>query len=50
MYTSDGLLLADSVEKVALAAARRSDVPALEVAARHFKLPFGISLSVLAQV
>jgi len=43
-------LLADSVEKVALAAARRSDVPAVEVAASHFKLPFGVSLSVLAQV
>lgn len=41
---------ADSVEKVGLAAARRSDVPAVEVAASHFKLPFGVSLSVLAQV
>ncbi|WP_235600304.1 hypothetical protein, partial [Pseudomonas aeruginosa] len=39
---------ADSVEKVGLAAARRSDVPAVEVAASHFKLPFGVSLSVLA--
>ncbi|MCM8658224.1 hypothetical protein NLB28_16315 [Pseudomonas aeruginosa] len=44
------LLLADSVEKVALAAASRSDVPAVEVAASHFKLPSGVSLSVLAQV
>jgi len=43
-------LLADSVEKVALAAASRSDVPAVEVAASHFKLPSGVSLSVLAQV
>jgi len=46
----DWQLLADSVEKVGLAAARRSDVPAVEVAASHFKLPFGVSLSVLAQV
>nr|AVE22072.1 BsuBI-PstI family restriction endonuclease (PF06616) [Pseudomonas aeruginosa] len=43
-------LMADSVEKVALAAASRSDVPAVEVAASHFKLPSGVSLSVLAQV
>ncbi|QLF40653.1 hypothetical protein [Pseudomonas aeruginosa] len=42
--------LADSVEKVALAAACRSGVPAVEVAASHFKLPSGVSLSVLAQV
>jgi hypothetical protein len=42
--------MTDSVEKVGLAAARRSDVPAVEVAASHFKLPFGVSLSVLAQV
>jgi hypothetical protein len=41
---------ADSVEKVGLAAARRSDVPAVEVAASHFRLPFGVSLSVLAQI
>ncbi|QQW13834.1 hypothetical protein HUS13_04255 [Pseudomonas aeruginosa] len=41
---------ADSVEKVALAAACRSGVPAVEVAASHFKLPSGVSLSVLAQV
>jgi len=47
---NDGLLPADSVEKVALAAASRSDVPAVEVAASHFKLPSGVSLSVLAQV
>lgn len=47
---AEGLLAADSVEKVSLAAARRSDVPAVEVAASHFKLPFGVSLSVLAQV
>ena len=46
----EGLYTADSVEKVGLAAARRSDVPAVEVAASHFKLPFGVSLSVLAQV
>ncbi|MFK1383911.1 hypothetical protein ACIUX2_29490, partial [Pseudomonas aeruginosa] len=38
-------LLVDSVEKVALAAASRSDVPAVEVAASHFKLPSGVSLS-----
>ncbi|WP_278959681.1 hypothetical protein [Aquipseudomonas alcaligenes] len=44
------LLLADSVEKVVSAAASRSGVPAVEVAASHFKLPFGVSLSVLAQV
>ena len=43
-------VVADSVEKVALAAACRSGVPAVEVAASHFKLPFGVSLSVLAQV
>jgi len=43
-------LLADSVEKVGLAAARRSDVPAVEMAASHFKLPSGVSLSVLAPV
>ena len=36
-------LLADSVEKVGLAAARRSDLPAVEVAASHFRLPFGVS-------
>jgi hypothetical protein len=42
--------MTDSVEKVALAAASRSDVPAVEVAASHFKLPSGVSLSVLAQV
>ncbi|MDV7900365.1 hypothetical protein R4J99_32980, partial [Pseudomonas aeruginosa] len=47
---SKRLLLADSVEKVASAAACRSSVPAVEVAASHFKLPFGVSLSVLAQV
>ncbi|WP_222105518.1 hypothetical protein, partial [Stutzerimonas stutzeri] len=47
---NDRPLLADSVEKVALAAASRSDVPAVEVAASHFKLPSGVSLSVLAQV
>ena len=43
-------LPADSVEKVASAAACGSSVPAVEVAASHFKLPFGVSLSVLAQV
>jgi hypothetical protein len=41
---------ADSVEKVGSAATSRSGVPAVEVAASHFKLPFGVSLSVLAQV
>jgi len=46
---SERLLLADSVEKVGLAAACRSGVPAVEVAASHFRLPFGVSLSVLAQ-
>lgn len=40
----------DSVEKVGSAAASRPGVPAVEVAASHFKLPFGVSLSVLAQV
>ncbi|WP_166737197.1 hypothetical protein [Pseudomonas aeruginosa] len=40
---------ADSVEKVGLAAACRSGVPAVEVTASHFRLPFGVSLSVLAQ-
>jgi hypothetical protein len=44
------LLLADSVEKVGSAAAGRSDVPAVKVAASHFELPFGVSLSFLAQV
>lgn len=43
------LLLADSVEKVASAAASRSGVPDVEVAESHFELPFGVSLSVLAQ-
>jgi len=43
-------LPADSVEKVGSAAAGRSDVPAVEVAGSHFKLPFGVSLSFLAQV
>ncbi|WP_432422033.1 HTH domain-containing protein [Pseudomonas aeruginosa] len=47
---SERLLPEDSVEKVALAAACRSGVPAVEVAASHFKLPSGVSLSVLAQV
>ncbi|KAA5592433.1 hypothetical protein F3H14_08255 [Pseudomonas aeruginosa] len=42
-------LMADSVEKVGLAAACRSGVPAVEVTASHFRLPFGVSLSVLAQ-
>ena len=46
----DRPLPADSVEKVASAAANRSGVPAAEVAASHFKLPFGVSLSVPAQV
>ncbi|BGE67101.1 hypothetical protein CRPA25_33580 [Pseudomonas aeruginosa] len=41
---------ADSVEKVGSVAAGRSNVPAVEVAASHFRLPFGVSLSVLAQV
>lgn len=44
------LLLADSVEKVGSAAASLSGVPAVEVAGTHFKLPFGVSLSFLAQV
>ena len=43
-------LPADSVEKVGLAAAGRSNVPAVEVAGSHFKLPFGVSLSFFAQV
>jgi len=43
-------LTADSVEKVVSTAASRSGVPAVEVAASHFRLPFGVSLSVLAQV
>ncbi|WAG80992.1 hypothetical protein LMK08_10155 [Metapseudomonas furukawaii] len=41
---------ADSVEKGGSAAAGRSGVPAVEVAASHFKLPFGDSLSIRAQV
>jgi len=41
---------ADSVEKVGSAAAGLSGVPAVEVAGNHFKLPFGVSLSFLAQV
>ncbi|ALV78198.1 Bifunctional transcriptional activator/DNA repair enzyme Ada [Pseudomonas aeruginosa] len=44
------LFKADSVEKVASAASGLSSVPAVEVAASHFKLPSGVSLSVLAQV
>jgi len=47
--SADWPLLADSVEKVGLAAACRSGVPAVEVTASHFRLPFGVSLSVLAQ-
>jgi hypothetical protein len=47
--TDERLLLADSVEKVGSAAAGRSDVPAVEVAGSHFKLPFGVSQSFLAQ-
>ena len=47
---TERLLPADSVEKVASAAACRSSAPAVEVAASHFKLPSGVSLSVLAQV
>ncbi|RRW10824.1 hypothetical protein EGJ71_17670, partial [Stutzerimonas stutzeri] len=43
-------LMADSVEKVGSAAAGLSGVPAVEVAGNHFKLPFGVSLSFLAQV
>jgi hypothetical protein len=43
-------LLADSVEKIGFGGASRSGVPAAEVAVSHFKLPFGVSLSVLAQV
>lgn len=43
-------LLADSVEKVGSAAAGLSGVPAVEVAGTHLKLPFGVSLSFLAQV
>jgi len=46
----DRQLSADSVEKVGSAAASRPGVPAVEVAVSHFKLPFGVSLSVLAQV
>lgn len=42
--------MADSVEKVGSAAAGLSGVPAVEVAGNHFKLPFGVSLSFLAQV
>jgi hypothetical protein len=42
--------LTDSVEKVGSAAASLSGVPAVEVAGTHFKLPFGVSLSFLAQV
>jgi hypothetical protein len=42
--------LADSVEKLGSAAASWSTVPAIDVAASHFKLPFGISLSFLSQV
>lgn len=46
----DWPLSTDSVEKVGSAAAGRSDVPAVKVAASHFELPFGVSLSFLAQV
>ncbi|MFG9746964.1 hypothetical protein ACEP3B_28700 [Pseudomonas aeruginosa] len=42
--------LADSVEKLSSAAASWSAVPAIEVTGSHFKLPFGVSLSFLAQV
>ena len=38
------------VKKVVEGGASRSGVPAVEVAASHFRLPFGVSLSVLAQV
>ncbi|MCY1542165.1 hypothetical protein D9M68_778980 [compost metagenome] len=43
-------LMTDSVEKGGFAAASRPGAPAFEVAASHFKLPFGVSLSVPAQV
>ena len=36
LFVRERLLLADSVEKVGLAAACRSGVPAVEVAASHF--------------
>ncbi len=42
--------MADSVEKLSSAAASWSAVPAIEVTGSHFKLPFGVSLSFLAQV
>lgn len=44
------LLLADSVEKGDSAAASRPGAPSFEVAASHFKLPFGVALSFRAQV
>lgn len=46
----DRQLSADSVEKLSSAAACWSAVPAIEVAASHFKLPLGVSLSFTAQV
>jgi hypothetical protein len=40
----------DSVEKGGSAAAGQPGAPSFEVAASHFKLPFGDSLSVWTQV
>lgn len=46
----DRQLWVDSVEKLSSAAASWSTVPAIEVTESHFQLPFGVSLSFLAQV
>jgi len=43
-------LLADSVEKVSFSGSLPIKCAAVEMAASHFKLPSGVSLSVLAPV
>lgn len=46
----DWPLPTDSIEKLSSAAANWSAVSAIEVTGSHFKLPFGVLLSFLAQV
>ncbi|WP_180982774.1 hypothetical protein [Stutzerimonas kunmingensis] len=46
----DWQLLADSVEKVSFSGSLPIKCAAVEMAASHFKLPSGVSLSVLAPV
>jgi len=48
--TCERPLLADSVEKVSFSGSLPIKCAAVEMAASHFKLPSGVSLSVLAPV